>query len=319
MKIKQKSIAIVQSNKLVEARYSLTVGEQRLIFAMTSMIHPDDVDFFVYEMRVKDLAELLNFDLKYAYSEIDKITDKLMERVLHIPEGKGWLKIGWVSSSRYNNEKGTVSFKFDPDLKPYLLKLKKEFTKSKLLILTQFQSIYSIRIYQLLNQYKNIGHREFRVDDLKEILGLKKTQYPAFKDFRRWVLDQAKKEFEKKNEKGQHVCDLTFKIETTRESRRISRIYFTIIQQECYEQIQEIPLIKEGVKPKEPEINNNIPEPDELEELDKKIFNEFLEYVKENDKFIYDFYLEHGRAFMVQNEYIKFLERREEEQKAQQG
>ncbi len=89
---------VVQSNKLVEARYSLTVGEQRLIFAMASMIHPDDVDFFVYEMQVKELAELLNFDLKYAYFEIDKITDRLMERVLRIPEEKGWLKIGWVSS-----------------------------------------------------------------------------------------------------------------------------------------------------------------------------------------------------------------------------
>jgi plasmid replication initiation protein len=59
----KKKLSVVQSNKLVEARYSLTVGEQRLIFAMASMIHPDDVDFFVYEMRVKDLAELLNFNL----------------------------------------------------------------------------------------------------------------------------------------------------------------------------------------------------------------------------------------------------------------
>jgi plasmid replication initiation protein len=121
---------------------------------MASMIHPDDVDFFVYEMRVKDLAELLNFNLKYAYFEIEKITERLMQRVLHIQEGKGWLKIGWVSSSRYNYEKGTVSFKFDPDLKPYMLQLKREFTKSRLLILTKFQSIYSIRIYQLLKQYK---------------------------------------------------------------------------------------------------------------------------------------------------------------------
>ncbi|MCP4491472.1 MAG: replication initiation protein, partial [Gammaproteobacteria bacterium] len=42
-----------------------------------------------------------------------------------------------------------------------------------------------------MKQYKGIGYREFRVDELKEILGLKKTQYSAFKDFRRWVLDQA--------------------------------------------------------------------------------------------------------------------------------
>jgi plasmid replication initiation protein len=186
-------------------------------------------------MKVKELAELLNFDLKYAYFEIDKITDRLMERVLRIPEEKGWLKIGWVSSSRYNRDKGTVSFKFDPDLKPYLLRLKREFTKSKLMILTQFQSIHSIRIYQLLKQYRKIGHREFRLDELKEILGLKKTQYSAFKDFRRWVLNQAKKEFEKKDETGKFKCDLTFSLETFREGRRIARLKFIIIEQEYHE------------------------------------------------------------------------------------
>ena len=178
-----------------------------------------------------DLSQLLNFDLKYAYFEIDKITDRLMERVLRIPEEKGWLKIGWVSSSRYNREKGTVSFKFDPDLKPYLLQLKREFTKSRLLILTQFQSIYSIRIYQLLKQYKKIGHREFRIDEFKEILGLKKTQYPAFKDFRRRVLNQAKKEFEKKDKAGRCQCDLTFQLEIIREGRKIAKLKFIIIPQ----------------------------------------------------------------------------------------
>ena len=251
---KSKKLAVVvQSNKLIEARYSLTVGEQRLIFAMASMIHPDDVDFFAYEMRVKDLAELLNFNLKYAYLEIDKITDRLMERVLRIPDKKGWLKIGWVSSSRYDPEKGIVSFKFDPDLKPYLLKLKREFTKSKLLIMTQFQSIYSIRIYQLLKQYKGIGYREFRVEELKEILGLKKTQYSAFKDFRRWVLNQAKKEFEKKDKAGNCNCDLTFILETIREGRKIARLKFIIVEQK-YQASAFVPdIVKKEPKPKKPQ------------------------------------------------------------------
>ncbi|MCI5209380.1 MAG: RepB family plasmid replication initiator protein, partial [Candidatus Electrothrix sp. ATG2] len=179
-----KSYIAVQSNRLVEASYTLTVVEQKIILAMVSMIHPDDADFFSYEMKLKDLAELLNINIKYAYHEIDNITRCLRKRELHIPEENGWLNTGWVSSCRYNGKTGTVSFRFDPELKPYLLRLKSEFTKYRISLVVQFKSIYSIRIYQLLKQYKSIGYREFKVDELKEILGIKQNEYREFKRFR---------------------------------------------------------------------------------------------------------------------------------------
>ena len=112
----------------------------------------------------------------------------------------------------------------------------------------------------MLKQYKKIGYREFRLDELKEILGLKKTQYSAFKDFRRWVLNQAKKEFERKDESGKFKCDLTFLLETFREGRRIARLKFVIIEQEYY----EVPVVisntdeKKKSSKKEPETVKDI-------------------------------------------------------------
>lgn len=226
-----RSPLIVQSNKLVESRYTLSVGEQRLVFAVASMIHPDDVDFYPYEIKISDLAAILNIDLNNAYRDADKITDQLMQRVIVIPEDDGPLKVGWVSSCKYNNKKGSISFRFDPSLKPYLLQLRRDFTQSKLTILAQFQSIYSIRIYQLLKQYRKIGYREFRVDELKEILGIDKGKYVQFKQFRAWVLNQAKKEFDKKDEAGFYQCDLSFNLETIREGRKITRVKFNIVSQ----------------------------------------------------------------------------------------
>lgn len=238
-----KSPLVVQSNKLVESRYILSVNEQRLVFAVASMIHPDDVDFYSYEIKIRDLAAILNIDLNNAYKNADRITDQLMQRVLVIPEDDGPLKVGWVSSCKYNNSKGTISFSFDPHLKPYLLQLKRDFTQSKLSILAQFQSIYSIRIYQLLKQYKKIGYREFGVQELKEILGIDKGKYSQFKQFRQWVLNQAKKEFEKKNEDGFPQCDLTFKLETIREGRKIAKVKFKIIPLK-YQEV--LPFAKSG-------------------------------------------------------------------------
>lgn len=231
----KKSHLVIQSNKLIEARYSLTVGEQRLILAMVSMIHPDDADFFDYEITIKNFSALIGVDLKNAYREVEIISARIMSRILQIKEQDGWLRIGWISSCRYNKKKGSIALSFDPKLKPYLLRLKREFTKYNLSITAQFQSAYSIRIYQLLRQYKKIGYREFRVDELKEVLGIQATQYRAFKDFYRRVIGQAKKEFEKKDEAGNYKCDLTFQLEKIKEGRRIARLKFLIIEQEYHE------------------------------------------------------------------------------------
>ncbi|WYD81583.1 MAG: replication initiation protein [Candidatus Electrothrix gigas] len=226
---------VVQSNRLVEARYSLTVGEQRLILAMVSMIHPDDADFFDYEISVKEFALLMNVDITNAYREIKKISGRIMSRILHIQDEDGWLRIGWISSCRYNKRRGNIVLSFDPKLKPYLLRLKREFTKYNLSIAAQFQSIYSIRIYQLLKQYKKIGYREFRVEELKGIIGIEGDQYPVFQDFYKRVLKQSKKEFEKKDKSGKFQCDLTFELEKIREGRKIARLKFIIVEQEYQE------------------------------------------------------------------------------------
>ncbi|MCW5212061.1 replication initiation protein [Desulfobulbus sp. TB] len=231
MQNKNKKQLVVQSNKLLEARYSLTVGEQRLILAMVSMIHSDDADFFDYKISMKDLSGLLSIDTKNIYCEFDKIIERLMSRILHIVKSDGLLlRSHWVSTAEY--QQGSVVLSFSPKLKPYLLNLKREFTKFNFSIVTQFKSIYSIRIYQLLKQYKGIGYREFSVDVLKEILGIKKEKYREFKRFRGRVLNQAKKEFDKKDKAGCFQCDLTFILETIREGRKISILKFIIIEQE---------------------------------------------------------------------------------------
>ena len=58
----------------------------------------------------------------------------------------------------------------------------------------------------LLKQYQKIGYREFELQEFKEILGIGEKEYPAYKDFRRRVIDQAKKEFDKKIQELPKLC-----------------------------------------------------------------------------------------------------------------
>jgi plasmid replication initiation protein len=291
----EKAVTVVQSNKLIEARYSLTVGEARLILAMVSHIKPNDTDLAEYKIPLAELARMFDLAPSNIYGDIDQITDKLMSRVLRIRQENGRiLKIQWIC--RAVHDTGSVTLSFVPDLKPYLLLLKREFTIIDLDAVKDFQSIYSIRLYQLLKQYLSIGWREFGLDELKEILGLESDQYQVFSDFKKRVLTQAQKEMEAKNSK----CDLTFQLETLKEGKKITRLRFIIVKRPV-EQSQTA----KPVQKKAPAAKKHPPLSAEMQE--------FEQWLKKNDAFMYGFMQEHGpNALMVQAEYRKFLERREE-------
>ena len=53
---------VTKSNELIEARYKLTLYEQRLILLLISIIQPDDDDFIDYELHVSVFAEMFGID-----------------------------------------------------------------------------------------------------------------------------------------------------------------------------------------------------------------------------------------------------------------
>lgn len=238
-----KNPIVAQSNQLTEARYSLTVAEQRLVLTLLSFISPDDDDFKEYEIKVLDFKTMFNIKTNAIYDEFKDTLKKLAARVIYVPRGNDYLISHWFSSAEYLSDTNSVKISFDKKLKPYLLQLKEQFTKYRLFVITQFKSSYTIRIYMLLKQYEKIGHREINLEELKDILGIEAKSYDDFKRFRERVLNQAKKEFETKNkETGGYISDITFELETIRTGREITRLRFNIKKQTYQEALpMEIP------------------------------------------------------------------------------
>ena len=210
---------VSQSNKLIESRYNLNLTEQRLILAMISMISPEDV----LEIKNKDI-----------YNEVKKITESIMTKVIKIKDPEGLLQINWISSARYNDDSGTVTLKFDPSLKPYLLNIKDNYTKFG--ITAKFRSFYTTRIYLLVKQYERIGKRVVLVDFLKELF----PQYPAYKDIKRRILIPAQKEIST-------LSDIKFDfIEGNKMGRKVKEVIFNNIRSQSY--TQELPLYPSPIK-----------------------------------------------------------------------
>jgi len=244
--MRKNALVVTHSNKLTEARYSLSINEQRVVLFMISLIQPQDEDFKDYEVAVSDFSELLELNSKDNYARIKKVLRALLSKVLYIPkdDGKGYLMTHWVSSADYSDNEGIINLSFDKKLKPYLLALKEQFTKYRLFTVTHFNSSYSIRIYMLLKQYESIGIREFELSDFKELLGLR-DKYPRFADFRKRIITTAKKEFSRKDKAGNYISDITFQLETVTQRRKITKLRFLIEKQKNNNTQIEIPLIKQ--------------------------------------------------------------------------
>lgn len=226
---RKKDAVVVQSNRLIEARYRLSTLEQRLILSMASRVQPEDDDFFKYEIPLRELAGLMGIEISNAYNEIESITEKLMGRVLHIRSNEGNLvKLHWICRAEHTN--GTVILTFAPDLKPYLLHLKREFTICQLAVVTQFTGKYTVRLYLLLKQYASIGWREFELAELREIIGIEKGEYLEYKRFSQRVLRQAKKEMTAVDDQGRFLSDISFEVEPIKEGRKIVRLKFIIVK-----------------------------------------------------------------------------------------
>ena len=203
----------------------MTIGEARLLLAMIAKIKPSDQTLAEYTLPLPELARMFGIDQSNIYDEIKKITKRLMGRVLQIQQTDGSLLLcHWVC--RAVCRKGAVSLSFVPDLMPYLILLKKEFTVYEIEAVKNFSSTYSLRIYQLLKQYAGIGYREIDLKELKEMLGLKPTQYAQWFNFKARIIEQAKKELED----PENNCDLSFRLETIKEGKKITRLKFFIQQ-----------------------------------------------------------------------------------------
>ena len=223
------SVIVFQHNNLIEARYSLTLQEKKIILWLTSQIQPDDKDFKKHTLTVKNFMDLMGLTGNANYKELQKITLGLMKKVLIIkePDLKVTTQVSWLNSARYEEGEGFIRLSFAPEMHPFLLNLKETFTVISLSDLMQFKSIHAIRIYELLKQYQDIGERTLTIEEIKECCGAtgKLTKYS---DFEKKILLIAQREI---NEKS----DIQFEFERKKHVRKILAIKFIISKNKAYE------------------------------------------------------------------------------------
>lgn len=226
---------VVKSNYLIEASYRLSLQEQRLILLMVSQIKPEDKGFHIYRIAVKDFNRIVGIKGEGSYQRTKELTKKLLERSMQITRDNSVLQITWLSSAEYFEGKGYVELSFDPKLKPYLLQLKEFFTRYRLQHVIRLKSSYSIKLYELLKQYENIGKRSFSLDELRKKLGLKEDEYPFYANFKQKILSHVQSELNTNT-------DLLISMWERKAGRKVIGIVF-LISSKNKQQTEDTPVV----------------------------------------------------------------------------
>ena len=216
---KKKKIA-VQSNALINARYDMTAFQKKILLYIIAKIQPDDKDFQNYTINVKDFVDEADYKSKMLYEKLRKDTKALISKVYEIEEPDGLLQVAILAKAKYIKNKGQIQVAFAPDLKPYLLQLKEQFTATPLRYVMSFKSAHSIRIYEMLQQFKSTSYFIVSIEELKNRLSLE-NKYKTYTLFKRRVIEQAQKELE-------HT-DMAFSFKEIKKGRKVERLEFRVM------------------------------------------------------------------------------------------
>jgi plasmid replication initiation protein len=183
-----------KSNNLIQARFRLNVNEYRLLLYCASKIKPKDPDVSaVFHIHGKDYAEMWDIDEKNAYKQIKEGLDSTWDREFleWMPKGKNgepaWRRRRFVITQEYNPGEGYGAIELHPDFLQHLIDLRDQYTDYALRNVMHLKSFNTIRIYELLCQYRKIGHRSFTVEWFRQILSLDET-YPRWSDLRKHII-----------------------------------------------------------------------------------------------------------------------------------
>lgn len=215
---------VSQSNELMEATYSpaLTTRAHKIARLIFSFISPDDKDLKLYTITIEALKQYLGYRSEVTWGrfheDLKDIADKLNKEPIVIKSEDKILTAYLIAGYIIDFKKSTVTFEIPLILKPFLLELKRNFTRYPLLYIPKLRSSYSIRMYELLYQYKTIGYRLCDVTILQRMVG---SEYSLYADFKRKVILIAQRDL------AEHT-DIRFDFEEVKAGRRISTIKFFI-------------------------------------------------------------------------------------------
>ena len=232
---------IVWANAVAEARYSLSVPEQRLILWLAAQIEREDDALQERTVSVLEMQEIIGGNNGRIYEQFDLVCDRLLTRVLELRDDqkRERVKFNWMHEVMYKDGYGCITLRFHDRLKPLLLNLKERFNMVPLKTVFKLRGGYAIRWYEMLKAKEYLGTFSMSVEELRAWLAIDDGELSAVKDLRKRAIDVSKSELDCK-------ADLTFTYTPTKVGKRITGWTFKVKENYSRPVQRQLPLKGEG-------------------------------------------------------------------------
>lgn len=240
-----------------------------------------------------EFSKVFNADLSNCYRFLHKACKKLMKTsiVLEKPELSETWEINVCSMAKYNKKEGNIIVKFTDDIMPYLAQVRAKFILYNLKEIANFGSLYTTRLYELIQEFKETGWMLKSVKQLREVFAVGNT-FKLYADFKKYTFAHACQEIN-------NNYDMGLRFEEQKEGRKVVAIKFTFKPVVVDEVISQKTGLKSKMytKPKPPEITKRQKKPG-LSKLSEVLENQLsFDDIKPNEGKLTSFFSKLASSF----------------------
>ena len=171
-------------------------------------------------LTAKEFSELFNVSLSNCYLILKQAVDKLMKTDIKIERGelKEVWRINICSMAKYNKNQGFITIQFTDSIMPYLAQVKERFVLYNLKEIANFGSLYTTRLYELIQEFKETGWMLKSVDQLREVFAVGE-KFKAYRDFKQRTFAHACQEINDN-------YDMGLRFEEEKKGRKVVAVKF---------------------------------------------------------------------------------------------
>lgn len=231
--VKSKTPKVYKNKKLNNANFGeLNLNEYQVFLHLVSKIGKvDEMGKYTqpenivreYTLNASEFAEIFELDIKHTYKILGMTCKKLMKTSITLEQSdlfQTW-EINICSMAKYNHHEGSITIKFTDDIMPYLTQVSRKFVLYNLKEIANFGSLYTTRLYELIQEFKDTGYIVKSVEQLRTIFAVG-SKYQAYKDFKVKTFAHAVEEINSQ-------FDMMLSFEEIKEGRKVVAVKFDFI------------------------------------------------------------------------------------------
>jgi plasmid replication initiation protein len=171
-------------------------------------------------LTAREFSEVFNVSLSNCYGVLKRAIDKLMKTDIRIEktDGSGFCRINVCSMADYNKHEGNISVKFTDDIMPYLAQVTNRFVLYNIKEISNFGSLYTTRLYELIQEFKETGWLLISVDQLREVFAVG-NKFKTYNNFKQKTFAHACREIN-------NNYDMGLRFEELKEGRKVVAVKF---------------------------------------------------------------------------------------------